>query len=208
MKAKILFIFGLLTLSSHALVITLESGFDKGVTDSIGAIIPSGSGYIGTGFFSSILDADLDNSTASVLGGDFIQFGSSAVFGFNGIGGVYQAESDGGRIAPLSQFDGKSIYTLLGNSGTVAGSTEFIIFKHGGVNPGSFQVDDTDANAKTFVATLGADGVYLLGGPAVGVTVNVGGTNLPAIQMARAVPEPSMFLLSFLGILGILRRKR
>lgn len=204
MKLKLILCSFVVAANTQAFVVTLQSDFDKAVTDSMGVLIPDGGGVIVTGFFTTLLDADIANSSSSVLGSDFVQFGSSGEFGFNGFGGVYSVAVDGGRIAPSSTFDLKTIYTVLGNGDTIAGSSDFVIFKH----PFTFEADSLDANDKTALATLGEiSGVYLLGGPVAG-TVNIGGADLPIVQMAQAVPEPSALMLSALGAMALLRRKR
>jgi len=204
MKLKLFFAALAMTMNCSGFVVTLQSAFDKAVTDSMGVVIPNGGGFIATGFFGTLADGNLSTSSSTMLSADFMQFGPSGTFGFGGFGGVYQIEADGGLIAPGSTFDTRSVYTVLGNGSTFSGSTDFVIYKH----PTLFQTDSADANPKTVVATLGeASGTYLFGGP-TGGTVNVGGSAFPAVQMAQAVPEPSTLLLSALGVLALLRRKR
>jgi hypothetical protein len=189
--------------SANAFIVLIQSGFDKAVTTTTNVAIPSGTGFVATGFFTTVADVDLINTAPASLATAFQQFGNSGTFGFGGFGGVYQVESAPGRISPGSPFVNKSIYTLLGNGSSVSTSSEFVIFKHNGL----FLVDDQDSQDKTYDATLGVDGAFLMGS-ATGDIINVGGFDFPQVKMVAAVPEPSAALLGALGALGLLRRRR
>jgi len=206
MKSKLLALLATVALAgvSNAFIVTIESGFDKAVTTSNDLPVASGSGFVATGFFTSLSDAQLATSTSATLQGAFQLFGTSGTFGFGGFGGVYEVESAGGRIGAASAFANQSIYTILGNGTTIGNSTEFVIYKHAG----TFQIDDADANDKTFNATLGgAGGAYLMGS-VTGGTVEIAGQPFPQVEMAVAVPEPSAALLGLLGAVGLIRRRR
>lgn len=189
--------------AANAFIITVESGFDKVVTTNSLLPIGDGTGFVATGFFSTLGDDSLALSTPADLNAAFRQFGNSGTFGFGGFPGVYQVEAAPGRLAPGSQFVNQAIYTILGNNGSIENSSQFVIFKH----DGKFLADNEDPNDKTFEATLGGPGAYIMGGATTEI-INVGGFDFPVVTMAPAVPEPSAALLGALGALGLLRRRR
>jgi hypothetical protein len=212
MKTKLILAFLATVSLSQAAVVQYQTTFAQAITTAAGAFIPDAGGYTAVGYFT-IADSAFATSTSLQLATAFQPFGLSGVFGFNGIGGVYDNSGSGGRVGAASPFLGKTIYVLNTNAATIAGSTQALIFK----SAFTWSNDSAASLDENFLVALaaGGDAGYKFGG-AAGPPVELvpAGVDpayvVPGIAMAAtvAVPEPSAALLGVIGALGLLRRRR
>lgn len=168
--------------------------------------VPVGS-VVGVGFFQTIADLDLAATAPNLLATDFLFFGSPQEMGVSGFGGLYEAlVNDGGRVGPASPFLNRNLYTVIGNSGTLASSNQFLIYKHTQTFPNDLN-DPIDASVNALFNSAG--GTFLMGGPTGGKVDLIQGFPIDAYALAGAIPEPSTALAGLLG-LGLLavRRRR
>lgn len=207
MKSKIVAAVALLvtSLASQAVVVQYQTTFTQAVTTSTGALIPDQGGYTAIGYFS-VPDVELLNYTPTELASAFQIFGSSGVFGFGGIGGVYDSTALGGRVGAASPFFGKNVYVLNTNAATILDSTQALIFK----SNLTFPNDSADPLDASLLVELGSSGTYVFGGQAGPAVEIAPGFSVPTVQMAplNVIPEPSAALLGAIGVLGLLRRRR
>lgn len=110
---------------------------------------------------------------------------------------------------PNATLAGKGLYSFLGNASTLAASDQFLLWDNTDVIDAEDSVTRPDANS----LQMATEGIPLIAGANTNVTIdftNIGGpsdSSVPAIQLA-VIPEPSALLLSALGTLFLLRRKR
>ncbi|MCH2025526.1 MAG: hypothetical protein MK172_07260 [Verrucomicrobiales bacterium] len=172
--------------------------------------VPAGTGFVavGTTTYTRAQLEQLANGSGhgfmvfgrDVLEENFIQFGESITFGFNGFDGYFQgvAQGDSGDAA----FVGKPIVLVAGNSSTIAESSGIMVI----VSPDNFAADNP-----IFSANIGPDsGQFVSGGPGGTNTINA---NLPAFtmnfRMFDVIPEPEISILAlFSAALLFLRRQR
>ena len=138
------------------------------------------------------------------IGSDDFQTGVDFLFGTGDIAGAYAFQSASFDPTP---FIGASLYTFIGNGADLASSTEFALYRH----DITLAADAAPPTPETVYDLLLTNGVLLIGTQTVfdSTDPNLGTNNSPvsAIQLA-AIPEPSSFLLSAIGALALLRRKR
>lgn len=188
--------------------------------DSTNTVISSG--FAAVGYFSTLSTTlDFEGASAATLATDFNILGSSTndfqdtTFG-DPIFGAFSLSATGATTTGGvgDDFVGKLAYIVISNGATLATSTEAFIFATG-VNflsdPSTpvtidLSVDPftTDGNPST--------GTILLGSVDGTANVFLGATDLGAIsngiKTAVLVPEPSSLLLSTIGALALLRRRR
>jgi hypothetical protein len=134
---------------------------------------------------------------------DFITFGSSTSVGASGAGfeGIYDVAAQ----QPLSAGNplvGKSIYTMIGNAATLAGSTELAIIR----DNGAFDVDAPLFN--TAASLLEGTNTYLFGnGTGPSLTANAVFPAAASLQL-QAIPEPMSAALLLSGLALVARRRR
>ena len=199
---------------------TASKGDTHPVTLSNGALLPAGANTIvAVGFFSS--DAVLNlvqampnqaNWTAALAA--FTQFGTATTIG-TGAGntaGLYKQTTGAAVVDGASSFQGKNIYTVIGNSTTLATATEFLVVK----SNAQFAIDPTpSANADL----VGAASTVMVGSMAAQPTTpyssgTLAGISMTTVQMAGGpleptTPEPAVGLLSLVGLaMGGIRRRR
>ncbi|MGK0189778.1 MAG: hypothetical protein ACI9R3_005596 [Verrucomicrobiales bacterium] len=137
------------------------------VTDSAGALIPPGTGYVAAGTFT-LSDADIASAGAasnwSALLNDFTQFGvASGVADFAGIIS-YDVSAP---LADGDAFVGKPLFVIIGNTATVASdpatASSWLVFK----SSTSFAADDPEFQVNAGLNTATADQVIVgtIGGP-------------------------------------------
>lgn len=172
------------------------------------------SGFAGTGRFT-ISDIQV---TALVGAGDYAALAAAFVpaigsdnfvSGVNNalgasVAGVYYINAENFDETPLI---GTTLYTFIGNSGTLSGSNQFGLVRHP-----ELLVADPAAPGLPLSYTLEiSDSVVLIGNttttnvtdPALGIS----NATVPALRLV-AIPEPSVALLGAIGALGLLRRRR
>jgi len=138
------------------------------------------------------------------IGSDDFQTGVDFLFGTGDISGAYAFQS--ASFDPTSVI-GQSLYTFIGNGADLVSSTEFGLYKHSNT-----LVADPAPPATENTPDLLLDGGELLIGLATTVqstdpNLGTNDTTVRAVQL-DAIPEPSTLLLSALGVLALLRRKR
>lgn len=209
MKSKLSFLFLVVIAqqNSSAVIVTADSGgFSQAIVNSANLPIPISEGFISVGYFATYnASTNFGNLSGLDLAADFVSFGSSFQFGGTGFDGFYSSAVNGGRIDASSSFLGRNVVTLIGNRATLGASTEALAYVHSVTFP-----NDVGSPAPAPITTVPGDSGnagYLFGGPVSGTTT-VAGAPIPAIPLARLVPEPSALLLSVLGLFSLLRRKR
>jgi len=180
--------------------------------DSSGTLL---SGTIASGgYFNS--DSASFNFATSVASEDFATLvanfnplTSGIVGGPNGsLSGPFAGFVEGpidplGTITGGNALIGENLYTFVGDAATLADSTSFALVDN--------LREIEDDNPFEFTYTLNpAAGTPLIGttGTLSGNLSGEGEGENPTIFLSDAVPEPSTLLLSALGVLALLRRKR
>lgn len=179
-----------------------------------------GSGFAGLGGFS-ITDSDvttaISNNNFTGLFSAFTPFVGSDDFA-TGLVGLNGGASPGGYGVNNGNFTvtphiGQTIYTFIGNALTLANSTQVALFKHtqllvadpgGTATPLDYVYDLSVANGNLLIGSR--DSFVGLTDSNFGLTnATVNTVKLAAVTV---VPEPSSILLSGLGMVALLRRKR
>ncbi|HUF62815.1 MAG TPA: PEP-CTERM sorting domain-containing protein [Verrucomicrobiales bacterium] len=176
------------------------------VADSSNTLIPNNSGYVAIGVFGAD-DAQLRTWASSLQGAEianaFVQFSNNVSVGFNNFGGIYQTVISG-AISAGDSFAGQNVYTVIGNSSSLAGSSELLVFKHNHVfmadpSPTANTVLMLDAEAGEAIIGISGENTASLG-PVI---------DQPTFQTVTVIPEPSSILLLLSGAGAfLLRRKR
>ncbi len=185
------------------------------VTLSTGTLLPAGANSIvAVGFFSSDAVLNLVQSTPTQASwtaalAAFTQFGTATTVG-TGAGntaGLYKQTTGAAVVDGASAFQGKNIYTIVGNAPTLAGSTEVLVVK----SNAQFAVDPTPSANADFVAAASTVMVGSLAGQ-TSIPYNSGtmaGVSMITAQMVNLVPEPTAGLLGLIGLaFGGFRRRR
>ncbi|QTN33482.1 PEP-CTERM sorting domain-containing protein [Akkermansiaceae bacterium] len=170
-------------------------------------------GFAGLGGFG-ITDAAVDNfvttsdftslvaNFTSFIGSDNFVTGTTNAFAT--VAGAFTISVD--PFDPSANI-GQTLYSFIGNGTSLSDSTEFALFRH----TQKLAADPAAPALPTEYQLDLVNGSLLIGSPTTIVTsdANLGITDatVDAIQLT-AVPEPSALLLSALGALALLRRKR
>jgi hypothetical protein len=181
--------------------------FSNPIVDSSGVAIPGDTGYVALGYFN-VSDAVLQTYTTSTSINDAFVVGTSAVFGAGfGLAGTGLYSLTGSPSS--TSFDGKTLYTLMCNASTINASTQFLIIKS------TVTILADPAATPDAVVKNGAPGniaSVLVGNYSTfSVDLGIGGGSIPAYSMLGGftpIPEPSAAILSMLGALGLVRRRR
>lgn len=113
---------------------------------------------------------------------------------------------DDASITGTNPLIGKILYAFVGNAATLATATEFALFEVGEI------FDDTSAESEYTINPSGL--VPLIGTLGTSTVVpgdGLGGGASPVfgtLRTAAIVPEPSSALITMLGVISLLRRKR
>ena len=177
-------------------------------------LLSTGGCYIGVGTWATI-PSITDGASLAAAVTSFLEFGSAAAPTSGGTVGTIAATIAGsGTVvgppaATAADFNGKTIYFLIGNGTSRANSTEFAIFSlNAGATP-TTTFDPNVAGSATNNITLATVGSINLVSGAGSVVDNTNPTQ-DRIKLVStvAVPEPSaVALLGLIGLVG-LRRKR
>lgn len=178
-----------------SLGIATSGGFN--VSDTIVQTLATAA--VTTGDFTALIA-----SFTGFLGSDDFQTGVDTAFGTGDIAGAYALTAN---LDP-TPFIGQTLYSFIGNGGTLGTSTEFALYQHVPV----LAADPAAPAAPSEYSLLISGGSILIGTPTTiqSTDGNLGtnNTQVNAIRLVQAVPEPSTLLLSAFGVLGLLRRKR
>lgn len=104
-------------------------------------------------------------------------------------------------------FVGSTVYAVVGNGTTLANSTGLAVWKATSNDAGNTFTADNPVGGPDLVTILDTKGDLIVGSLLPTYDAGFGIGQRPAFQLA-AIPEPSTLLLSALGILALLRRKR
>jgi hypothetical protein len=205
-----------ISLSSMASAMTLSisrGGAGNGIIaqNDGGALLSTGGYYIGAGTFASV-PSITSAATLKTAVDNFLEFGSALSPTTGGTIGTISATisgngTNGGNTA--LDFNGKTIYFLIGNAATKAASTQFSIFTlNTGATP-TITFDPNVAGSATNNITLSTVGsINVLSG--AGSVVDNANPTQDRLVLAPipVVPEPSV--LSLLAVLGAMsfRRRR
>ncbi len=173
------------------------------------------SGYIAVGYFNNLTAPQFATSTGLDLENDFNVLGSAGNsfevdFASSGSiipGGIDFSASATTSSTVNSDFIGKMAYVVIGNASSLALATEAFIYAVGLTIPEDPSTGiGIDLSTSSLAGTIefgSGDGVanVLLGANDLGQISN-------ALKTAVLVPEPSSLLLSAIGALALLRRKR
>jgi len=169
---------------------------------------PGTSGIVAFGVFSSLTDSQITGlgmNNFFTLSSAFVQFGASGAFntaGPTGSKGVFSRNTSG--TVAGSAFSNKNIYAFVGNGTTFANSTELLVLKSA-----SLFTDAQDAIPTAQVVTLSSGTTTLLFGRNLAdVRTTTTDASVTAGWGTAGAPEPSTALLSAIGALGLLRRRR
>lgn len=174
------------------------------------------SGYAGTGRFN-LSDSDVDLAVST--GGTFAALLAPGAFNpyvgvddfstgiTNLLGAVPGAYAISSAVNPGANA-GATLYTFIGNGTTLAGSTAIALFRH----TIAIAADDPGSPTPNEYAPDLVNGLLLVG-TAVSLSVtdaNLGITNqlVSGVQLVEVIPEPSSAMMTIVGALFLLRRKR
>ena len=172
---------------------------------SSGAVLPNG-GVFQIGYYSTPLTASyfsgLATTSAFETGWTSLASSTENAFGYAGLRSASIALATG-----VNTHEGKTLAMLVGNAGTISGSSEVGVFSNSawiipanptGITPGDFGADIFDPDTVAYFGSLN------LGG---GVYPSDGVENSANLQ---AIPEPSSASLLALGVAGLvaLRARR
>ena len=203
-KATIVAVLGLLTAGVSQAGNILATNFDEVSSAqrpfSTNAGVPIGltaQGVVQLGSFTSADPGALIAGLGSPAGlaallADFIVFGSSSQIGAD-FAGLYAADKST-PIASDSTLVGKSIYTLVGNNATLAGSTELAIIR----DDQSFAADNPVFEALADVSA--GSSVILFGSPTGPGFTTLLGPATSSLSLGVAVPEPMSAALLLSGL--------
>ena len=187
------------------------TGANRPISTVSGAPIAVGGGVVQLGTFNSTgaaldaLIAGLASGNVSALLADFISYGSTNTIGAFPAEHLYASDKSV-AIPGGSPLIGKNIYTLIGNAGTLAGSSEFAIIR-----------DDESFAADAPVFQALADISAPIGGGAGQIAVLFGNPNGPSITTALGaapslqlapIPEPMSAALLLSSLALVARRRR
>lgn len=171
--------------------------FFNPILTASGSLLTSGIVVIGT--YTSTPTSFVD-----VLGGNFVQAGNSSVTVTNGF---FQGNITTPTLTNGDSFVGNSVYVVIGNGTTLANSTELLAWQALANPAGNVFVADDPTGGPNSVAIRNSTGEARVGNE-VNFDFGAGGPGIqPALQLV-AVPEPSSLILSVIGVLALLRRKR
>jgi hypothetical protein len=184
-----------------------------------GSSTPASGGIAAAGYFLTLSDAQVfalasDIGNIAALIADFQVVASTTLdSAFGGLvpnTGLFSLDAPSVSL-PNATLSGKSLYSFLGDQATLGVSNQYLLWDHTDV----IDVQDTITNPDSNSLVLGREGSALISGGLTTAIVNLSGVDGPSSQSvgairlaAVAIPEPSALLLTALGALALLRRKR
>lgn len=158
-------------------------------------------GYFTNGYVISTTDM-VSNIAAFTITASGIVGGNSDTLSGSFAGYVEGATVNGTDIVAPNSLIGRPLYVFVGNSGTLAGSTEWAIKQIA-----TLTEDLPNENEYLGNPFGGAAPVFGSFGTFTGNASGFGSSTYTTLQLA-AIPEPSAALLGAIGMLGLLRRRR
>jgi len=183
--------------STDALIQNNDNSLNSGGTVLVG--------YFAAGYIFSSLDTealmlsaitDFTSVASASIGGNSASLGGA-------FAGYYEGVTNDTAAITSGSLLGRALYVFAGNSGTLAGSTEWAIKQFG-------TIASDDPNEQTYVANPFGGTAPQFGsfGTFTGNASGFGSSTFQTLQLAAVVPEPSAALLGAIGALGLLRRRR
>jgi len=189
-----------------ALTITGSSANTYNFALSNGTVLPNG-GIFSIGYYSSPLSASYFSglTTASSFETGWTSLASSTAntYDFAGLRSASIALATG-----VNTHEGKTLTMLVGNAGTVSGSSQLGVFSNSawiipanptGITPGDFGADIFEAGTVAYFGSL-----------SLGTGAYEGDGVVNSAKLAVVIPEPSSASLLALGVAGLvaLRARR
>ena len=178
------------------------------ISDNTGSTIAANTGFVAIGTFNSSNAAIASLSTPAALDSAFKQFGASTTMGSFGGSFSAQATQDPDTLFDgVNAFTGSSVYIVVGNSSTLALSTEFLVWDSGvlfaNTDP-SGSPDEVILDVGSGSLVIGLDNKHTFD-----LSIVAGGSATQAAFTAvELVPEPSSTALLGLGGVALLLRRR
>ncbi len=199
----VIFTFTFVIGNSTAATVSIARGIGNPGISTLtadGTVLSTGGYYIAAGTFTNglgiteepVITNDFSSLLAAVAAFDVFGSASSPISGTTQ-GLIVGSINSLGAPDP-AVFNLKQIYLLIGNGATQGTSTQFGIFKM--TTPVFFPIDVTAASSTTVSTSFGTS---------ISPLTNAGSVSGNSFQL---IPEPSTFLLSSLGVLVLLRRRR
>lgn len=177
-------------------------------------------GIASAGFFNTLSDAQVATLAAAptaiaiaTLVADFqvvFQTTLDSYDNANGLSGTGLFNGDAsGIVLPNATRAGDGLYTFLGDQSSLATSTQVLLWD----NTATIAAEDSPTSPDTNDLLMANEGAALIAGANTTTDIDLTAISgpasftVPAVQLVL-VPEPSTVLLSALGVLGLLRRKR
>lgn len=193
---------------SSAATYTVSTGsgaIANGIADSSLVAFVGTAATASIGTFASTTDFSTFTSAANLLAA-YSQYGTATApfltAGIAGNKGQFLLSAPG--TAAGVNFADKPIQLLVGNAGTLAASTQFLVLN----NARNFLAVD-DASGTPITVLFDSASVIKFGTAVADIrTTTADASVTPGFATAALVPEPSAALLGALGALGLLRRRR
>ena len=180
-------------------------GFDSttaAITDNTGTALANGSGHVGVGSFLGLTDSQVQAlSSGSDIEAAFTLVDSTSI---NSGAGLWDASLS--NVGDTSSLASATVYTVIADSSTITGSTQFFIYKHA-----STFVETPSSNAAAIVDSAGyPPTLEILVGGYGNFQYDFGAGSFDAFNLVTLtpVPEPSSAALLGLGGLALLMRRR
>lgn len=212
MKNKIAIVASFIGLASTAFaanyipsnVVTGDGSGDALVQNFNGTLNSGGifaMGFFPSGYVISTSDMDVNILNFTIVASGIVG-SNSASLGASLPGYVEADPVDGALITGADPLLGRALYVFAGNTGTLAGSTEWAIKQIASI------ADDVP-NENDYLGNPlgGAAPAFGSFGSFTGNASGFGESTYQTLQLAP-IPEPSAALLGAFGVLGLLRRRR
>lgn len=189
-----------------ALTITGSSANSYNFALSNGTVLPNG-GIFTIGYYSSPLSASYFSglTTASSFETGWTSLASSAsnTYDYQGLRSASIELATG-----VNTYEGKTLTMLVGNAGTISGSSQVGVFSNSawiipanptGITPGDFGADIFDSGTVAYFGSL-----------SLGTGAYAGDGVVNSARLANVIPEPSSASLLAIGVAGLvaLRARR